>query len=314
MTGRVLDPDLRAFVDELNARAGSATPSIEERRAGAVVMLPEFRGMGDEGYSAAAITAEDRRFPSGGGDVATRVYLPEAALRGRPTVAFIHGGGFTTGSLETYDVDCRVLAERLDATVVSIDYRLAPEHPYPAGLQDCLTVVRALRAEVTGALGVAGDSAGANLALAVSLALRGAAPALDAQLLLYPAIDPEVTDNGSYRENGAGYLLTTGDMRYYYDAYLEGGRHAHDELGAPSRATTFAGVQPTVLASAGFDPLRDESRDLARRFVSDDVEVHYLPNPSLTHGFQQLVPRIPAAGAALDRAYTAFRLLLERAG
>ncbi len=311
MTARFLDPDLKPFVDELNARTGATVPTIHERRAGAAALLPEFRAIPSNDTSRSSVSAKDRSFPAVNGVVSTRVYAAEAAhTRGRPTVAFIHGGGFTTGSVDSYDDDCRLLALQLDAAIVSIDYRLAPEHPFPAGFEDCLAVVRVLRREIPGMLGVAGDSAGGNLALAVSLAMRDEQRALDAQLLLYPAIDPDALDNGSYRENGEGYLLTTADMRYYYDAYL-GGRATG--LGAPSHADSYAGLAPTVLVSAGFDPLRDESRILAGRLVADDVEVSYLPNPTLTHGFQQLVPRIPAATMALERAYRAFRHLLERA-
>lgn len=308
-----LDSQLKVFVDRLNATPVDGPPTLEERRSGALAMLPEFRGIPADDSDRMSVSSVDRRFVSDAGDVDTRVYLAEAAdLRGRPTIAFIHGGGFTTGTIDSYDPDCRLLAMELDSTVVSVGYRLAPEHPFPAGFEDCLAVARTLRGETPGRLGIAGDSAGGNLALAVSMAMRSDDRMLDAQLLLYPAIDPAGMDNSSYRENGSGFLLTTDDMRFYYEAYLGDSMGQHHELGAPSRAASFTGLEPTVLASAGFDPLRDESRELARRFVADDVEILYQPNPTLTHGFQQLVPRIGAASKALHRAYSSFRLLLER--
>lgn len=305
-----IDPDLRVFLDEVNARQTQVVPTVQERRDAAALASSEFRGSLIP--PSVDIDVRDRVIAGRQAPVPVRVYEPAfASDRGRPVVAYIHGGGWVVGTLDSYDPDCARLAERLDATVISIGYRLAPEHPYPAAFEDCLDVVRALRSEEHGALGLAGDSAGATLALAVSLAMRDE-PHGDAQLLIYPAIDPHAGGNDSYRENQSGYLLSAADMEFYYRSYLGDGALA-DEFAAPSRATSVAGVPATVLVSAGFDPLRDEGRALAARLVSDDVEVLYQPNPSLTHGFQQLVPRVPAAERALDRAYGSFRLLLDRA-
>lgn len=305
-----IDPDLRVFLDEVNSRQTQVVPTVQERRDAAALASSEYRGSPNP--PSIDIDVQDRILEGRQGPVPVRVYEPAfAADRGRPVVAYIHGGGWVVGTLDSYDPDCVRLAERLDATVISIGYRLAPEHPYPAAFEDCLDVVRSLRSEQSGALGLAGDSAGATLALAVSLAMKHE-PHGDAQLLIYPAIDPHAGGNDSYRENESGYLLSAADMEFYYRAYLGDGSLA-DEFAAPSRAASVAGLPATVLVSAGFDPLRDEGRALAARLVSDDVEVLYQPNPTLTHGFQQLVPRVPAAEYALDRAYESFRLLLDRA-
>lgn len=307
----VLDPELRIFLDEVNARPQVPVPTVQERRDAAALASFEYRG--EVVPPAVDIEVRDRLVEGRQGAVPVRVYEPDrASSRGRPVVAYIHGGGWVVGTLDSYDVDCERLAEHLDATIISIGYRLAPEHPYPAAFEDCLDAVSILRSEERGVFGLAGDSAGANLALAVALAVREE-HRMDAQLLIYPAINPHAGGNDSYRENESGYFLSAADMDFYYRSYLGDDPQEVDEFAAPSRAASVAGLPPTVLVSAGFDPLRDESRALASRMVTDDVEVLYQPNPSLTHGFQQLVPRVPTAEQALDRAYESFRLLLDRA-
>ena len=305
-----LDSELRAFLDTVNARPQLVDPSVQERRDAAARTSAEFRG--EVVPPSINVDIRDRVVEGRQGAIPLRVYEPgRASARERPVVAYIHGGGWVVGTLDSYDIDCERLASRLDATIVSIGYRLAPEHPYPAAFEDSADAVRILRAEERGVFGIAGDSAGANLTLAVTLALREERPA-DAQLLMYPAIDPYAMGNESYRENESGYLLSSADMDFYYRSYLGDSLRDIDEYAAPSQAASFLGLPPTVLVSAGYDPLRDESRALANHLVAADVETVYQANPSLTHGFQQLVPRVQTAEWALDRAYESFRLLLDR--
>jgi len=250
-----------------------------------------------------------RRFPHG--DVSTREYWPRATSRDEltTTVVFLHGGGWVTGSASSYHDDTALLAARLRARVVSVDYRLAPEEPFPAAFDDSLAVVRA-ELEAGGArIVVAGDSAGGNLALATILATRDAPRRADALLLLYPALDPAEMGNATYRSNGEGYILETADIQFYYGAYLGADPERIGQFGAPLRAQSFAGLPPTIVVSAGYDPLLAENKSLAQRLIADDVPTVYLTNATLPHGFLQMRTRVDAARASMDQVFSAVQAL-----
>jgi acetyl esterase len=229
----------------------------------------------------------------------------------RDLIVFVHGGGWIAGSVAQYDPDVRLLARLTGATVVSIDYRLAPEHPFPAGLDDSVAVVRHAAGLPHRGMALVGDSAGGNLAVGTALALRDDR-LLDAVLALYPCVDPDAFENFSYKENGTDYLLTTDAMRLYWDLYTGTTESRKNPWAAPSLAN-LRGLPSIVIASADYDPLRDEDRALAAALVAADVDVTYLPHPGLTHGFQQMVPRVPAATRALEHSYAALLHSLDRA-
>lgn len=231
----------------------------------------------------------------------------EKPASGADIVVYFHGGGWMLGDVPAYDPDVRLLADRLGCAVISVDYRRAPEHPFPAALDDCLAVVRAVEARHPRALAVAGDSAGGNLACAVARVIPDAVACV---LALYPALDPGAEQNHSYRENAEGYPLTAAAMRHFWAHYAAGAES--DPRVAVGRGE-LAGFPSAVIASAGYDPLRDEARDFAARLVEADVEVTYLAHPTLTHGFQQMVPRVPSAAQAVDDIYAAFALAFRRA-
>lgn len=223
---------------------------------------------------------------------------------GSDVVVYLHGGGWLAGDIESYDPDIRRLAAHTKLPIVAVDYRRTPEYPFPAAIHDCTAVVRELHHEPHRTLSLAGDSAGGNLALGTALAVR-AERILSSMLLIYPVVDPTAFDNRSYTENGTDYLLTAEAMRDFWDLYVRSAEHRRH----PSAAPVFAeltGLPAAVVVSADFDPLRDEVRELAARLVHAEVPTVYLPNPGLTHGFQQMVPRISAATSALGRAYAAF--------
>ncbi len=227
-------------------------------------------------------------------------------------VVYIHGGGWLAGDVDSYDPDVRRLAAHLRLPVVAIDYRRTPEHPFPAAIDDCIAVLRELHQGPCRSLSLAGDSAGGNLALGATIALK-AEHIVSSMLLLYPVVDPTAFDNRSYRDNGADYLLTAEAMRGFWDLYTPSDDHRRHPSAAP-RFAELEGLPPTVVVSADFDPLRDEDRDLASRLISAEVPTTYLPNPGLTHGFQQMVPRVPAAAEALRCAYTAFGAAIAGGG
>jgi acetyl esterase len=226
-------------------------------------------------------------------------------------VIYIHGGGWTIGDLDSGDHFARTLAGGLDATVVSVDYRLAPEHPFPAALTDCAAVIRAVRdAHPDARIAVAGDSAGGNLAAGIAAWGRtDERLRVDAQLLVYPALDPR-QQHASHQEFADGYLLTRSDMAFYWESYLQAAADRADPRAAPAVITDLAGLPPTVIATAGFDPLRDEGGDYAQRLVAANVPTVYLPFPRLTHGFLDMVGRVPAAHQAAGAVVQSLNLLL----
>jgi acetyl esterase len=201
------------------------------------------------------------------------------------------------GDLETHDPLCRRVANATGARVVSVDYRLAPEHPFPAGLDDAEDVLRWLWTDDPGRpLGVAGDSAGASLTAGLALRARDQHVPLAAQLLLYPATDPAMT-SPSIAENAEGYFLTRRDMAWFYQQYLPAG-----PAGAPEADlghADVAGVAPAIVATAEFDPLRDEGSAFAERLISAGVPTQYVPGPGLIHGFASFLGVVGAADATV---------------
>jgi len=228
---------------------------------------------------------------------------------GSDVVMYLHGGGWLAGDVDSYDPDVRRLAAHLGLPVVAIDYRRTPEHPFPAAIDDCVSVIRELQHSPHRSLSLAGDSAGGNLALGTAIAVKKES-IVASMLLLYPVVDPTAFENASYTDNGADYLLTAEAMRGFWELYVPSDEHRRHPSAAP-RFADLEGLPTTVVVSADFDPLRDEDRDLATRLIAAEVPTIYLPNPGLTHGFQQMVPRIPAATSALARAYTAFSLAIR---
>jgi acetyl esterase len=244
--------------------------------------------------------------------VPIRQYNPAAdGIDPSRVIVYVHGGGWTVGDLDSGDHFARTLAGGLGATVVSVGYRLAPEHPFPAAFNDCAAVVRSVRDAHPGArLAVAGDSAGGNLAAAI--AARGRTDEhlrVEGQLLVYPALDPR-QQHASHAQFADGYLLTRSDVAFYWDNYLPSVADRFDPRAAPVAITDLAGLPPTVIATAGFDPLHDEGRQYAQRLIEANVPTVYLPFPRLTHGFLDMTGRVPAAQRAADTVVQSLNLLL----
>jgi acetyl esterase len=215
--------------------------------------------------------------------VPLRIYTPEGGPADT-AIAFFHGGGFVIGSIETHDVQVRDLCRRTGATVVSVGYRLAPENPWPAAVEDCLAATE-WALERFGAVAVAGDSAGANLAAVVAQQLRDR---VAAQLLIYPAIDlarDEGRDRYSSRvENATGYFLTADDMRFFERSYAGPVEDRTDPRLSPLYGE-LAGLPPAVVVTAELDPLRDEGNAYAEALRAAGVSVEHRQYPGLIHGF-----------------------------
>jgi acetyl esterase len=243
---------------------------------------------------------------------------PDTTIPNRPTVVFSHGGGWTLGTLDSADDICRELAARTGALVISVDYRLAPEHPFPAALDDAYRATEWVAANADtlgggGPLAVAGTSAGAGLAAAVALraAVEGG-PDVAVQALCYPMLDRD-DSAASYTEHGDGPLLTAADIAWFWEQYLRSPVDAHNPFAAPLRAddSLLAGAPPAVVATAGVDPLRDEGRGYADRLEGAAVPVERVHEPDLSHGFCSLAGDVPAADRAMDDLCGALAARLE---
>jgi acetyl esterase len=226
------------------------------------------------------------------GGVPVRIYRPE---QDAPIVAYFHGGGWACGSIDSFDTACRALANASGCAIASVGYRLAPETPFPGQLQDCLAASRALEA-----VGVAGDSAGGNLAAVVARHLRDQ---LRFQLLVYPCLDAGC-NTPSYRVFADGWGLTAEGMRRWWNVYLNGSDGLHPDA-SPLRAADLEGLPPGLVVIAERDVLRDEARAYAEQAGLDVLEV-----PGTIHGFWRWLSRTPRAREAIDAAGEAMRRAL----
>jgi acetyl esterase len=287
-----LDPQFRAVLDNFESkgliplvRGDAAETRAHYRRLALSRRGPQY-------VPEQVVSAADQRSPGG---VPVRQYEP-LDPRGS-TLIYLHGGGWVVGDVKTHDPLCRRVANATGARVVSVDYRLAPEHPFPAGLDDAEDVLHWLWAEDPGRpLGVAGDSAGASLTAGLALRARDKQIPLAAQLMLYPATDPAMT-SPSMAENGQGYFLTRRDMAWFYRQYLPAGPASAPE--ADLAHADVAGVAPAIVATAEFDPLRDEGTSYAARLADAGVPAQYVPGPGLIHGFAAFLGVVDAADATV---------------
>jgi acetyl esterase len=239
-------------------------------------------------------SVEPLTIPSPAGSIPARIYTPTRLRKANglaPGLVFFHGGGWVIGDLDSHDVVCRKLADEGELMVVSVDYRLAPEHKFPAAVDDAIASTKwiAEHAKQFGIdasrLMVGGDSAGGNLAAVVAIAARdGNGPDIAGQLLIYPAIDFAMT-HPSHREPETSILLTHSVIRWFRDHYLSGAADVHDWRASPARARTLIGLPPAYVLTAGADPLRDEGDEYARRLKEAGVAVTHRTFPGQFHGF-----------------------------
>ncbi|CAE6735385.1 alpha/beta hydrolase [Paraburkholderia haematera] len=290
----------------------------------AQLTAPAYRAMLAAGGAFApgdAIAAEeDLMIPTASGPIAARLYRPvpqggnENALL--PLTVFFHGGGFVSCGLDTHANVCRCLAQRARTVVLSVDYRLAPEARFPAAALDACDAVRwaasnsgDLRVR-PGALAVAGDSAGGNLAAVVAQQLRHSAVNIAHQMLFYPVVDC-ATEHPSYESMGDGYFLTADMMRWFKSQYFAQGADRADPLASPLAATDLTGVASATIISAECDPLRDEAEHYAARLAHAGVLTTHLRWPGQMHGFASFLGALDAADHALTLAARSLRLALH---
>jgi acetyl esterase len=264
-----------------------------------------------KGPVANAARTEDLVIPGPGGEIPVRVYRPESRQL-LPVIVYFHGGGFVGGNIATHDGVCHGLSVGVPAVVVSVDYRLAPESPFPAAVDDCEAAVRWVsdHAEQFGAiasrLAVAGDSAGGNLAAVVARRARDSeGPSISFQLLIYPCTDVTCSQP-SQVENGEGYLLTGELMQWFYGHYLAGADPRDPDL-SPLLVEDLKGLPPALIITAEFDPLRDEGEAYATRLIEAGVSATSTRYDGMIHAFFGMSGTVDAADQAMSEAVLALR-------
>jgi acetyl esterase len=256
--------------------------------------------------------------PAPHGSIPARLYTPKRLRKTdglAPCLVFFHGGGWVIGDLDSHDVVCRKLADQGELIVISVDYRLAPEHKFPAAVDDAITATKwiATNARQLGVdasrLTVGGDSAGGNLAAVVAISARdGNGPAISGQVLIYPATDFAMT-HASHREPETSILLTHSVIRWFRDHYLSGSADTHDWRASPVRAGTLIGLPPAYVLTAGGDPLRDEGDEYAKRLKEAGVPVTFRHFPGQFHGFFTMGKLLDQANVAAGEIATWLKAL-----
>ena len=229
-----------------------------------------------------------------------------------PALIYFHGGGWVVGDLDTHDVLCRQLAAQAGVIVIAVDYRLAPEHPFPAAVDDCWSATTWIAANAVALgidntrLAVGGDSAGGGLAAVMALMARRSGPALKFQVLVYPVTDLRA-DSESYSKYADGYLLTRNMMRWYIAQYAPTDDDVRDWRASPLLAPSVDGVPPALVITAGLDPLRDEGEAYARRLEEAGVAVDYVCLGGMIHGFLTMGGKIDTANRTVSYMASALR-------
>ena len=295
MGNRTMDPKAQIVGEFVKSiRVPGYYPPLPELRQQLRVMV----SLMDEPAPALA-RIEDISIPGPAGNIPARVYSSSAAKTPQPAVVYLHGGGWVQGDLETHHGLCARLAKHAGVLVVAVDYRLAPEHKFPAAVDDSVAAYRWARAKGrdvgadTARVAVAGDSAGGNLSAAVSqLAVAEGSPVPTCQVLIYPAVDFSL-DTASHREMVEGHVIPRERVLWYMEQYLRSDADKNDLRASPLRAASLKGQPPAMILTAGFDPLRDEGRAYADRLREAGVDVVYREYPGQIHAFVSLTKAIP---------------------
>lgn len=282
------------------------TMSLADARAADLASIRDSGGEPEPVYEVTNLT-----IPGPGGELPLRLYRP-ASERPLPALLYFFGGGWVLGTIDTADGVSRSLANSSGALVIVVGYRLAPEHPFPAAIDDCYATVRwvAKHAVEIGAdparLAVGGDSAGGNLAAAVALRARADGLALVGQLLVYPNTD-QLADDESMRAAEDPFLFNRYSVAWYRQHYLANPGDAANPLASPLRAEKLAGLPPALVITAEYDPLRDQGEAYARRLADDGVQVELSRYPGMAHGFFTMIGTVDASRAAIEQAASRLR-------
>lgn len=299
-----LDPQARRYLDQMAALGAPAAGTVP------VAQTREIS------RARSVMTVSDVSCPGPAGPIPLRVYTPPGP-RPHPVLVYFHGGGWVTGDLDSSDTRCRILADWARCLVVSVDYRLAPEHPFPAAADDSFAATTwvAEHAAELGAdprrIAVGGDSAGGNLAAVVALMARDrGGPSLVFQYLVYPVVDCDL-DRPSHKDNGRGYGLTREGMAWYFEQYVPDAARRTDPLVSPIRAKDLSGLPPALVITAEFDPLRDEGEAYAEALRAAGVPVTVTRYDGMVHGFVSQAREFDKGKQAVLESVAALRAVFE---
>ena len=293
-----LAPEIKAF---LEASAAAGLPQVWE--APVEVLRRNTQGRVALAGKIEPLAAIENRFiPGPTSDLPIRIYRP--ATNTQRTIVYFHGGGWVLNFLDIYDASLSRLANQSNATIVSVNYQKAPEHPYPTPFDDCYSTLEWVISHknelaLPNVIGVAGDSAGANLAAAVALKARDHQIELAFQFLIYPCLDRNFSTD-SYRANATGFGLSTQAMQWFWEQYLQGNVHDDDPYAAPQRAQSFAGLAPAIIITAQYDPLLSDGENYLAALKDAGVSVSYRKFEGMIHGFFTNLAVTPTATTAID--------------
>lgn len=309
MTDAMVRPDTAAFLAFLNAQTGPKMHEIP--LADARNMMVAMRHIADAPRGEIGLV-KDMTIPGPAGDIKARLYDNRPDRAPGTIIVFYHGGGFVIGDLETHDPFCAAAARQMDMPVIAIDYRLAPEHPFPAAPVDCEAATRWIAENIPGTgMVLSGDSAGGNLTVVTAMALRNNPAKLPviAQLPWYPAVSATHDTWPSYQAFKQGYLLTEESMIWFGESYAADGSWQSAPLNED-----MAGMPPAVVVTAGLDPLRDQGRAYAAKLIEAGVETVYHEATGNIHGFICLAKGIASSAQDITNGFDALKTLLAKNG
>lgn len=302
-----VDPDTQAVLDLLRQLGAPEFSTLTPEQARKLSLGPP------PAVPTAVHGVENRSIAGSEADIPIRIYKALSERANRGALVYFHGGGWVIVSLDSHDETARRLCAGSGCTVISVDYRLAPETRYPDAMIDCFdaTCWVAREAATLGIdatrIAVGGDSAGGNLAAAVALKARDdGGPALAFQLLIYPVTEPNF-ETRSYQDNATGYLLTRSAMQWFWDHYVPGAEARNQAYASPLRATNLRDLPPALVITAEFDPLRDEGEAYARALAAAGVDTGHTRYDGVVHGFFGTHSTVAKSPAAIDRATRALR-------
>jgi acetyl esterase len=292
-------------IAQLADQKAAGLPQVWEAPVAVIRELTQGR-VAFAGVPEPILSVTNRFIPGPTSDLPIRIYRPNQDQKA-PAMVYFHGGGWVLNFLDIYDAALHRLANQSGSVIISINYQKAPEHPFPTPFDDCyagLLWVKAHAEEIgidPNRVGVGGDSAGGNLAAAVALKARDENVALTYQLLVYPCLDRDFTTK-SYIDAATDYGLTTQAMEWFWDQYLQGSQHDNNPYAVPMRAKSLAGVAPSIVITAQYDPLVSDSENYCAKLEKDGAQVIYKEFPGMIHGFFANVGATPSAHLSLDFA------------
>lgn len=311
-----LDPDIARLIDEIGKDPSFPRPTETDLAGARASHEHDAAHFAAPGVRAEVAAIEPLTLPGPAGELAARIYRPQAGPDSppQPTIVWFHGGGWTTGSLDTGDILARELCAGTPAVVLSVDYRLAPENPWPAAIDDASAALTWTKAKIDqlgndpDRIAIGGDSAGGNIAAALAQASRDTGIELAAQILIYPYLDLDFGHTDRYpsmSENAAGFYVTAADLRWCVQNYLPDHADPADPAISPMSAPALNGLPATILAVAEFDPLRDQGIQYGTRLRDAGIPVTGHPGTGLIHGYADMLGGSAAARAELSRVVAA---------